>query len=86
MVSRVDIAGNFRDFATVRRTTHFVFLLGATNRPFEIRQGPVSFQVFLPGDMLVNNRDNNVDDFLVTIVFTTVNPGRAESDKDDTET
>ena len=82
MVTRVDIAGNLLDFATVRRTTHLVWVLGATNRPREIRHDPASFQVFLPGDTLVNNRDNSVDDFFATSLFLMVNPGRAESDKD----
>ena len=82
MVTRVDIAGNLLDFATVRRITHLVWVLGATNRPREIRHDPASFHVFLPGDTLVNNRDNSVDDFFATSLFLMVNPGRAESDKD----
>ncbi len=82
MVTRVDIAGNLLDFATVRRTTHLVWVLGATNRPREIRHDPASFQVFLPGDTLVNNRDNSVDDFFATVVFRTVKPGRADNAND----
>jgi hypothetical protein len=82
MVTRVDIAGYFLVFATLRERRHVVFLFGATSFPRTIAHGPDSFQVFLPVDTLVRRRDKDVDDFFATSLFLMVNPGRAESDKD----
>jgi hypothetical protein len=82
MVTRVDIAGYFLVFATLRERRHVVFLFGATSFPRTIEHDPDSFQVFLPVDTLVRRRDKSVRDFFDTSVFTTVKPGRAESDKD----
>jgi hypothetical protein len=82
MVTRVDIAGYFLVFATLRERRHVVFLLGATSFPRTIEHDPDSFQVFLPVDTLVRRRDKDVDDFFATSLFLMVKPGRAESDKD----
>jgi hypothetical protein len=82
MVTRVDIAGYFLVFATLRERRHVIFLFGATSFPRTIEHDPDSFQVFLPVDTLVRRRDKSVDDFFATSLFLMVKPGRAESDKD----
>ncbi len=73
----VDIAGNFPDLATRKRSLHTPFDLGATNFPLAMVQGPVSLQVRRPGDTLFTISFSVVLERRSTEEFNTVNPGRA---------
>ena len=58
-------------------------MAGATSRPFEREQRPVSLQVFFPFDTVVTTDDNKVREPFLTDVFFTTNPGRAVTTTED---
>ena len=77
IVTLVDIAGYFFILATFSLITHVPFFDGATSRDALIEQGPDSVHVFFPVETVRIKVLRRVCDFLVTDVFSTMNPGRA---------
>jgi len=73
----VDIAGYLPFFATLSVTTQVVEDLGALSLVPTIEHRPDSLQVFFPVDTDDTSHVSGVLDFLFTIDFFTVNPGRA---------
>lgn len=71
------MAGCFAVRATLKVTTHVVFLRGATRRPDTMLQVPVSLQVFRPLEIVVTSDPSLVRDRSATSDFFIVKPGRA---------
>ncbi len=79
----VDIAGYFDVLATFSVTLQVVDRDGATKRLPTMEQAPVFVQVFFPVETDRMRLDRDVFDFLATVVFNTVKPGRADTFTDE---
>lgn len=77
MRTLVDIAGYLPFLATFSVTRHVAGAFGATNFAPTMEHGPDSLHVFLPVDSDETSHVSAVFDFLLTVVFLTVKPGRA---------